>query len=214
MSVIITFFITSLNSKSKPVIYTTETIIKVGRIANIDIDILCFNSPTIYNILKQIEKKYLISFNIPKGSNKTQINFSGNINFSLLIEPVSDFSSKFYTNLYSTSIISAEANLPLEIANFVNKLLLNEHKKLYIYGVTKLKENINYFKERKAVKNNVFFTISYLLYSYTYESEIITNPVLVKNPHSNKLTVKLAFAFMASLFIEYILAHRRETDQH
>jgi hypothetical protein len=203
--------------------HTAQTLMKIGSIAGQGIDSFTYNSPTITNISKNIEKKYSKRINIPAtANNKIEINFKSNnnktnfnkIDFSLKIEPL--------YSLYSISITSSKAEFSLEVINYIVKIILQEHKKLYIDGLNKLNKNIDYFKRKETIESNVYFSIPYLLDSYNYQSEIITDPILlIPEPATDgKLAPKLAVAFIASLFIgifislfiEFINTHMRKTD--
>jgi hypothetical protein len=235
-SILLTFIYNLYNIKSDSKAkfinwtYTAQTIIKIGCIGGQAIDSFTYNSPTITNISKIIEKKYSKRINIPtqivgnKGS-KIEIDFKSDnnkinfnvANFSLKIEPAS--------GIHYISIISKNAESSLEILEYILKLILQEHKKIYTNGVNKLNKNIAYFKSKQILETNIYFSIPYLLDSFNYQSEIISNPILPSNPDidsmpERKLTQKLALAFIASLllgiflslFIDFVIAHKRKTS--
>ncbi|MBN2038728.1 MAG: hypothetical protein JW864_01720 [Spirochaetes bacterium] len=190
IAVIIIFMVaTFLHVKSTPEMYTSESIIKVGKIANVLIE-------QIPDIHSYIQSDICNTFS----------SCANTLNCS----PISQINSNT-----DKVLITSKNNSPEKSFSCIQeavKSLLKRHDIIYKNALKKINENISSIKTKEII-DPVYF-----LESYTAPTAIIKQPLMPVNPDSKKTAIKLAVAFFASLFIgiflsfflEYILMHRKK----
>ncbi len=180
---ILTFFYVS----TKPVTYTIESNVRIGKIANVLVEDLA-------DI-----KAYL----------ETEVN---NKNDACLANSIlkNDIRENSKTNIIKISCTAGSPDIAFTCSNKAIKNLLDRHNLIYNKAIKKLNENISSIKTKAVIEPE------YLLDTYTFPSSLLSKPEIPKNPDDKKVFLKVAVAFFSSLFlgiflslfIDYILAHR------
>ncbi len=187
--------LTFLYVSTRPDTYTSEAVIKIGKIANV-----------------YLEGASQVELYISSNARGIYYECMQNIEINQKRKvPLEKERKKKLPVLYLSGT-SDSPELAYNCANEALDMLIKRHNELFKKGIEEMRNNIDFTKSKEII------TPQHILESYNYPTRIIEKPFLPEKPDSKKIVLKTIVAFLSSMmmsvflifFIDYILGIRKE----